>query len=555
MEVIGQLAARSAGSAGGLFAARPGPAGLTSPLEVLRECSAALLDAAGTAVEEARLLDGGEAGEYACLVEELSRTVEFLQIVAAGLAQRVRQEALASPASGSTLTTNEGWGRNETSAAAIGWRTNETSAAAASTGGWGACNTGTSEGSWRRIGAVSAGAVSGGVAARVYRVGPGAAEFRNTAEYLRACLRISAGEARRRLTLAQAILPRTGLTGQPMPPVREALAEAMTTGAVSSKAATQITMTLENIRPLTDEATIIQVEHSLTSTAIDHDPEFLTSVAKRWTNAIDQDGGEPSEELLRQRQGAFLRRPRNGLQHLEVFATPDQFEHLITVMNTATNPRLPNTSTSTVTGTDESTAAAAGDTEAAATLFPDTDNSGTNGGALLDRRTRAQRMLDGIIGACKTALSAGTLPTAGGLRPQILVTIGYKELLADLNTTTNAHSTAGTSKSNTRTSSGTSGVFAFTGPVSAAVIRKMACDAELLPVVMGAKGKSWTSGAPPGSSRRTSAKPSPPATSAAPSPAAPCPHPGAKPTTSPTGHTAEPPAPATEPYSAPTTTT
>ncbi|WP_251041377.1 HNH endonuclease signature motif containing protein, partial [Arthrobacter sp. ISL-30] len=149
--------------------------------------------------------------------------------------------------------------------------------------------------------------------------------------------------------------------------------------------------------------------------------------------------------------------------------------------------------------------------------------------ASLDRRTRAQRMLDGIIGACKIALSSGTLPAAGGLRPQILVTIGYKELLADLNnTTTDANGMTGTSKSNTWTSgsstcvndiasidinragSGTgtsgiagagiagaginragsgSGVFAFTGPVSAAVIRKMACDAELLPVVMGTEGQ------------------------------------------------------------------
>ena len=56
---------------------------------------------------------------------------------------------------------------------------------------------------------------------------------------------------------------------------------------------------------------------------------------------------------------------------------------------------------------------------------------------------------------------------------------------------------------------------------------------------------SWTSAGPPGSSRRTSAKPSPPGTRAAPSPAAPSPHPGAKPTTSTTGPAAAPPAPTT----------
>ena len=42
-----------------------------------------------------------------------------------------------------------------------------------------------------------------------------------------------------------------------------------------------------------------------------------------------------------------LRRPRRGLHHLEIFATTDQYEDLITVMNTATNPR---TTTPTTTG-------------------------------------------------------------------------------------------------------------------------------------------------------------------------------------------------------------
>ena len=81
------------------------------------------------------------------------------------------------------------------------------------------------------------------------------------------------------------------------------------------------------------------MEHALTRTAAENDPDFLSRVARSWTDALDQDGAEPSEELLRQLQGAFIRKPRHGLQHLEIFATAEQFEHLLTVMNTATNPR------------------------------------------------------------------------------------------------------------------------------------------------------------------------------------------------------------------------
>ena len=81
------------------------------------------------------------------------------------------------------------------------------------------------------------------------------------------------------------------------------------------------------------------MEHALTRTAAENDPDFLARVARNWTDALDQDGAEPTEELLRQLQGAFIRKPRHGLQHLEIFATAEQFEHLLTVMNTATNPR------------------------------------------------------------------------------------------------------------------------------------------------------------------------------------------------------------------------
>ena len=78
------------------------------------------------------------------------------------------------------------------------------------------------------------------------------------------------------------------------------------------------------------------------------------------------------------------------------------------------------------------------------------DSGGTGGGvgdsgdgtggapdADLDRRTRPQRLLDGLVGACKAALTTGTLPAAGGLRPQVMVTIDYRDLLDRLEHTTN----------------------------------------------------------------------------------------------------------------------
>ena len=135
------------------------------------------------------------------------------------------------------------------------------------------------------------------------------------------------------------LLPRQGFAGEPLPPVHGELGSAVAAGEVASRAATIITLALERVRHVCDADAADRMEHALTRTAVENDPDFLARVARSWTDALDQDGAEPSEELLRQLQGAFIRKPRHGLQHLEIFATAEQFEHLLTVMNTATNPR------------------------------------------------------------------------------------------------------------------------------------------------------------------------------------------------------------------------
>ncbi len=163
--------------------------------------------------------------------------------------------------------------------------------------------------------------------------------YRNTVEFLRARLRIGAGEAKRRLGLARGLLPRPGLTGIPQPAAHPELGAAVAAGDIASRSASIITAALDRVRHLCDEDTTARMEHTLTRTATEHDPDFLARVARGWTDAIDTDGAEPTEEVLQRFQGAFIRPPRHGLQHLEIYATPEQFEYLLTVMNTATNPR------------------------------------------------------------------------------------------------------------------------------------------------------------------------------------------------------------------------
>ncbi|MHC6222300.1 HNH endonuclease signature motif containing protein [Arthrobacter sp. MMS24-S77] len=100
----------------------------------------------------------------------------------------------------------------------------------------------------------------------------------------------------------------------------------------------------------------------------------------------------------------------------------------------------------------------------------------------MDRRTRAQLLLDGLVGACKTALATGVLPATAGLRPQVMVTIDYHDLLHRLET----GAAQGARYAVPRTGSGT---FSHAGPVTPATIRKIACDADIIPVLLGSNGR------------------------------------------------------------------
>ncbi|CAN7529219.1 DUF222 domain-containing protein [Arthrobacter sp. LjRoot78] len=403
-----------------------GSGDLPRSLELLKRASS-------TAAEAAGVMGFREAADFAANVEEIARTMEYLQVVAAGAVDRTRHEASAAAGSaragsGAAVGWTTGWGEATAVHGPIGWVTSPADA-----------------GSDPAASDPAAEAPAGTAAPATREPDPADDGCRNTTEFLRARLRIGAGEARRRLALAEAVLPRPGITGHPQPPDRPELAEAVASGSVGTRSATIITLALDRVRHHATENTTARMEHALTRAAAEQDTDFVARVARQWTDAIDQDGTEPTEAELRHRQGVFLRQPRHGLQRMEILATTEQTEHLLTAMNTATNPR-------TQPGADSG---------AEQDLEPD-----------LDQRTRPQQLLDGLVSACKTALTTGALPAAGGLRPQVMVTIDYRDLLDKLE-----HGIPGT------------GSFTFTGPVTAATVRKIACDADIIPVLLGSQGR------------------------------------------------------------------
>ncbi|MDQ4047620.1 MAG: HNH endonuclease [Actinomycetota bacterium] len=418
---IGGLTAHRAqgpGAGGSASAPASDPFCVPSERGSLETCLALFKSSAITAAVDAALWNFQDASDFACRVEEISRTAEYLQLVAAHAIELARNEAMSgpSPAAGRSPADRPG------------------------------------------------------------AAGPGDDGCRNTVEFLRARLRISSVEARRRLALADTVLPRTGFAGAQLEPRYEKVGAAISSAEVSSRAGTTITLALEQVRRLATPARAAEMEQALTQTAVEHDADFLARVTKHWTDAIDQDGAEPGEECLRQLQGAFIRRPRHGLHHLEIFATTDQFENLVTVMNSATNPRTSGDAGGLGPDVGLVDAVKADAVMEGTATYPDVS---------LDHRSRAQKQLDGLVGACKSAMASASLPANGGFRPQVLATIDYRDLLAKVLERQQAFKDVPRGGSR---SAGTASL-AFTGPVNAATIRKIACDADIIPVVLGSEGR------------------------------------------------------------------
>ncbi len=386
--------------------------------------------------------------------------MEYLQLVAAGAVDRTRKQAAAAVTKAGTSWTT-GW-RDDAGDGTAGPDHTPGAAAPAAVDG-------------------PAASASSAPAAPAVAVDDG---YRNTTEFLRARLRIGAAEARRRLSLAGSLLPRQGFAGEPLPPVHGELGSAVAAGEVASRAATIITLALERVRHVCDADAADRMEHALTRTAVENDPDFLARVARSWTDALDQDGAEPSEELLRQLQGAFIRKPRHGLQHLEIFATAEQFEYLLTVMNTATNPRT--------SAPEAAETGAAGEGSVGRHMTAAMTGGGRPAGsahAAAETPRRARRRRQGRPRRRHPACRRRTPPAGHGHHRLPRPARPARHTDGDLQGT--ATDLQGTARGPFRPGATTehTGNLLFTGPVTASTVRKIACDADIIPVLLGSEGR------------------------------------------------------------------
>ena len=236
-------------------------------------------------------------------------------------------------------------------------------------------------------------------------------------------------EARRRVSAAEQVCPRTGLDGSPLPARLPATAEKFAGGAASLRHVDVISRVLASpaARRLAAEVWA-GAEVELAGHAEQYAPAELLEWGSRLVDTLDQDGPEPNDrppdpvnELRLQRF-----RGRSGGSLKGYFDDAAMFDAIAAVVDAHARPA-------------------------------DAD----------DRRSPAERQAQALADACGYVLDHGDVPACGGRRPHLNVLVRLEDL-----------------ENRAR-----SACLDFGGGVSVESLRMLCCDAAVVPVVLGGKGQ------------------------------------------------------------------
>jgi len=223
----------------------------------------------------------------------------------------------------------------------------------------------------------------------------------NLTRMLAGMLRISPGEAARRVRAAEAVGERVSMTGQPLPPVRPHLAAAQRDGAVSTEQVDIVTRALAKVDGAGfDPADVAAGEQILADYAAQLGPKDLARLADRVVDGINPDGTLPDDRIQQDRRHFTLRPTRDGGFAGEFRLTAEAGVKLQAVLGPLAKPRINTTETADGRRVEEP-----------------------------DPRSHGQRM-HALETVCDRLLRAGAaVPDAGGTPATVIVTLDLHDLL------------------------------------------------------------------------------------------------------------------------------
>ena len=260
--------------------------------------------------------------------------------------------------------------------------------------------------------------------------------FLETAAVVKDMLRLSASDAKRLVVQANAVVPGRTPTGQDLPPALPVLGKAVAAGQVMPAQVDAIVQVFATLPDTLDEPGRERLEEILVDAAESADPVKLRRLGRRTAYLLDQDGREPTvRDLMEGGENTLdLRVLSDGSAHFRGTLAPEPAALLRAMIDAGAKP----------------------------TSTPDQQGDATNP-AGLDVRSVFQRQGDALAEILRAAADSGVTPIQGGQKPHLIVTIPLAHLESGLGEATLD-----------------GGV-----PITAAQARVLACDAKVIPVVLG----------------------------------------------------------------------
>ncbi len=253
-----------------------------------------------------------------------------------------------------------------------------------------------------------------------------------TAALLRNALSISPGDAKARVRAAQQILPQDAISGGEIPPRLPELGHALRDGALGAEQTSIVVKTMARIPADVAPPVREQAEHTLVDHARDMDPIHLGKVADKLLATLDPDGDfEPRDPTDRAELALGTRDARTGL--------------------TPIRGRLD----------DQTVAAFIAATDPLAKPRPETDG-------IKDHRPAATRLAHALGDILDAYLTLGDGPIQGGERPHVTMTVDYDTINGQLGGAT---------------------LDATGTPVPPALARRILCDCNIIPAVLGSNSE------------------------------------------------------------------
>ena len=221
-------------------------------------------------------------------------------------------------------------------------------------------------------------------------------------------LRISRGEAGRRIREADDLGERKAITGEPLPPKLEATAEAQRAGDIGAAHVAVIRGFWHRLPDFVDVETRAKAEAQLARLGSEHRPDELSKLADKLSDCLNPDGNFTDEDRARRRGITIGKQDIDGMSPITGHLTPEARATIDAVFAKLAAPGMCNPA------------------DAAPCI------SGTPSQEAIEHDTRsaAQRNHDALNAAGRALLASGDLGQHNGLPASIIVSTTLHELEA-----------------------------------------------------------------------------------------------------------------------------